>query len=166
MGAGARQLLAFTFGSDSHFEGQLVGALERIDVEGTLRVLDGLFVAREAESAELSAISLSDLPPSRMTSRLLDFRLDDRQRRTATRRSLDGGAREAVQALGSLLRPGTTVAAVLVEHTPADAPADPADAFADAVARVGGSALMSEFVDASRVSELTPRLVAALQHAD
>ena len=93
MATAAKQLLAFTFESDSQFEGQLVGALERIEVGGTLRVLDGLFVARELESGELSAISLSDLPPSRMTSRLLDFRLDDRERRTATRRSLAGGAR-------------------------------------------------------------------------
>src|SRR3954454_22724662 len=46
MTTGARQLLAFTFGSDSTFEGQLVGALERIESGGSVRVLDGLFVAR------------------------------------------------------------------------------------------------------------------------
>src|SRR6478672_6722590 len=157
MSAGARQLLAFRFGSDSQFEGQLVGALERIDVGSTLKVLDGLFVAREPESGELSAILLSDLPPSRVTSRLLDFRLDDRERRAATRRLLDGGAREAVDSLGSLLRPGTAIAALLVEHKSATAPTDAADALADAVTRVGGTQVVSEFVDASRMIELTQR---------
>jgi hypothetical protein len=165
MSTGSRQLLAFRFGSDSQFEGQLVGALERIDVGSTLHVIDGLFVAREPESDELSAILLSDLPPSRMTSRLLDFRLDDRARRAATRRSLEGGASEVVDSLGSLLGPGTAIAALLVEHKSASAPADAADALADAVTRVGGTQVVSEFVDASRMTELTSRLIEAVQHA-
>jgi hypothetical protein len=42
-----RQLLTYRFGSDSKFEGQLVGALERIESGGAMRVRDGLFVARE-----------------------------------------------------------------------------------------------------------------------
>src|SRR5690349_19819969 len=130
MATGARQLLAFRFGSDSQFEGQLVGALERIDVDDTMRVLDGLFVAREPDSGELSAISLGDLPPSRVTSRLLDFRLDDRGRRSATRRALDGGAGEAIQSLAGLLKPGTAIAALVVEHKSAAVHRDAAEAFA------------------------------------
>jgi hypothetical protein len=158
MGTRSKQLLAFKFGSDSKFEGQLVGALERTESGGTIRVLDGLFVARERESGELTAILLSDGPPSRMTSRLLGFRLDDRDRRAATQRALDGAAGDAVRSLGAQLRPGMAVAAVLVEHTWADA-------LADAVARVGGTEAVNEFVDASRMTELTPRLMAAAQHA-
>jgi hypothetical protein len=65
---------------------------------------------------------------------------------------------DAVQSLGAQLRPGTAVAAVLVEHTWADA-------LADAVARVGGTEAVNEFVDASRMTELTPHLMAAAQHA-
>ena len=156
MGAGSRQLLAFRFGSDSTFEGQLVGALERIESGGTMRVLDGLFVAREPESGELTAIVLSDGTPSRMVSRILGFRLDDRERRAATQRALDGAAGDAVQSLGALLSPGTAVAAVLVEHRWVDA-------LSDAVARVGGTEVVSEFVDATRMNELAPRLIAAVQ---
>ena len=44
-----RQLLAYTFPPGSAFEGQLVGALERIESGGAMRVLDALFVAREPE---------------------------------------------------------------------------------------------------------------------
>jgi hypothetical protein len=165
MATGSKQLLAFTFGTDSHFEGQLVGALERIEIGGTMRVLDGLFVARDPESGEISAIALSDLPPSRVTSGLLDFRLDDRQRRAATRRSLDGGAGETVQSLGALLRPGTAIAAVLVEHKRADPPSDAVPgALAEAVGRVGGTVVVGEFVDTNDMTELTPRLLAAVEH--
>ena len=158
MTTGAIQLLAFKFGSDSKFEGQLIGALERIESGGTVRVLDGLFVAREPESGELSAIALSDSPPSRMTSRLLGFRLDAEDRRRATQKALDGEAGEAVRSLAATLAPGTAVAAVLLEHAWANA-------LADAVARVGGTEVASDFVDASRMSELTPQLLNAVEQA-
>ena len=158
MTTGPRQLLAFRFGSDSRFEGQLVGALERIESGGTVRVLDGLFVAREPESGELSAIALSDSPPSRMTSRLLGFRLDPRDRRAATQKALDGQAGEAVRSLAAMLSPGSAIAAVLLEHAWADA-------LADAVARVGGTEIASDFVHANRISELTPRLLGAAEQA-
>jgi len=154
-----RQLLAFKFGSDSRFEGQLVGALERIENGGTVRVLDGLFVAREPESGEISAIALSDSPPSRMTSRLLGFRLDAKDRRAATQKALDGDTGDAVRSLAATLSPGRAIAAVLLEHVWADA-------LADAVARVGGSEVASDFVDASRMSELTQQLLAAAEQAD
>jgi hypothetical protein len=151
-----RQFLAFRFGSESRFEGQLMGALERIEAGGTVRVLDGLLVARERDSGELTAILLSDGPPSRITSRLLGFRLDERERRAATQRTLDGTAGETVRSLGALLDPGNAVAAVLVEHRWADA-------LADAVTRVGGAEVVNEFVDAGGLAELTPQLIDAAQ---
>jgi hypothetical protein len=157
MTTGPTQFLAFRFGSDSRFEGQLVGALERIESGGTVRVLDGLFVAREPESGELSAIALSDSPPSRRTSRLLGFRLDPKDRRVATQKALDGEAGDAVRSLAAMLSPGSAIAAVLLEHPWADA-------LADAVTRVGGTEVASEFVNASRMSELTPRLLGAAEH--
>jgi hypothetical protein len=150
----SRQLLAFRFGSESKFEGQLVGALERIESGGAMRVLDGLFVAREPETGELSAISLSDAAPSRMVSRILGFRLDARERRAATERALAGSAGEAVRALAETLAPGGALAAVLVEHAWVAA-------LSDAVTRVGGDEVASEFVEAGSLSELTPRLLRA-----
>ena len=152
------QFLAFRFGSASRFEGQLVGALERIESGGAVRVLDGVFVAREPQSGELSAIALSDSPPSRMTSRLLGFRLDTKDRHAATQKALQGEAGEAVRSLAAMLSPGSAIAAVLLEHTWADT-------LADAVARVGGTEIASDFVDASRISELTSRLLGAAEQA-
>jgi hypothetical protein len=157
----ARQLLVFKFGGGSRFEGQLVGALERIEIGGSMRVLDGLFVARESESGELSAILLSDLPPSRVTSRLLDFRLADRARRAATQATIGGAAGDAVRRLAALLGPGAAIAALLIEHKPAAASVDVADALADAVARLGGTEIVNDRLHADRITELTSRVVAA-----
>jgi hypothetical protein len=93
-----------------------------------------------------------------MTSRLLGFRLDPTDRRAATQKALDGATGEAVRSLAALLSPGNAIAAVLLEHTWADA-------LADAVARVGGTEVASDFVDASRISELTSRLLGAAEQA-
>lgn len=52
------QLLLYRFGPDAGFEGQLVGALERLESGGALRILDVLFVRRDRESGEVAAIDL------------------------------------------------------------------------------------------------------------
>jgi hypothetical protein len=147
-----RQLLAFRFGSDSKFEGQLVGALERVESGGAMRVRDALFVAREPDTGELTAISISG-GSSGIISQLLSFRLDPAGRQAATERALAGHTGEAVQALAATLEPGNAFAAVLVEHAWADA-------LEEAVARLGGTEAATEFVDASRLSDVTPRLLA------
>lgn len=51
--------------------------------------------------------------------------------------------------LGKSLEPGSALAVLLVEHVWARG-------MKDAVARVGGRALTSEFVDAAKLSELAP----------
>ena len=51
------QLLVYGFAPGAAFEGQLVGAIERIESGGTLRVLDVLFVMRDPNTAELSRSS-------------------------------------------------------------------------------------------------------------
>jgi hypothetical protein len=124
-----------------------------------MRVLDALFVARDPESGELVAVSLSDGRAGDTIGRLLDFRLDPREREAATRRALEGVAGETVRALGAMLERGNAIAALVVEHTWANA-------LAEAVARVGGTEVANELVQASRVSEVTQRLRAAAEPND
>jgi hypothetical protein len=139
----SKQLLAFGFGAGAVFEGQLVGAIERLESGGALRVLDALFVAADETTGELVAINLEGSTGG-LTAKLLDFRLDPASRRTVVERSLEGD-------LGKSLEPGSAVAVLLVEHVWARA-------MEDAVARVGGRALASEFVDAAKLSDLAPDL--------
>jgi hypothetical protein len=148
------QLLAYRFAPGSAFEGQLVGALERIESGGAMRVLDALFVAREPESGEVVAVSLTAGGSAGIIAKLLDFRLDPGGRTKATERALAGPAGNSIRALAELLEPGSALAAVLVEHAWARA-------LGDAVARIGGSEAANELIDANQISEALPRLRAA-----
>jgi hypothetical protein len=148
---GMRQLLVYGFAPGASFQGQLVGALERLESGGTLRVVDALFVVSDAETGEIAAIDLQQRSASAALGRMLSFRLDERERRKATERALAAGA---VRDLAATLEPGAAVAAVLVEHVWAGA-------LADAVARTGGAALLDRMVDAEALADVRADLVAA-----
>jgi hypothetical protein len=139
----ATQLLAFGFSAGARFEGQLLGALERLESGGALRVVDALFVAADEATGELVAINLEGNTGG-LTRKLLDFRLDPAARHRTAEGSLE-------HELGKGLQPGSALALVLVEHVWARS-------MEDAVARVGGTTLASEFVDAGTLSELAPDL--------
>ena len=142
------QLLLYRFGPDAEFEGQLVGALERIESGGALRVLDALFLQRDAETGELSAVEVRGGGAGGLVAPLVEFRLDANRRRRATQRALSGDAGTALRDLGSQLAAGEAMAVVLVEHVWARA-------LEDAMARTGGTRTASEFVSATRLSELS-----------
>ena len=146
------QLLVFGFGPEAHFEGQLVGALERIESGGALRVLDVLFVGRDPETGELVAVDLAGGGAGGIVAPLLGFRLNPAERRQATERALSA---EGLRELGAGLEPGAAMAAVLVEHVWARS-------LEEAVSRTGGAPLASEFVDATGLAELAPHLRAAM----
>jgi hypothetical protein len=141
------QLLVYGFGPDADFEGRLLGALERLESGGTLRILDTLFLRSDAATGELSAFGKRGGGVGRIVEPLLEFRLDPAARRRATRRALGD---EAVEQLAGTLQPGSAIAAVLVEHVWAGA-------LEDAVSRTGGAPLASEFSDATA---LAPELLA------
>jgi hypothetical protein len=143
-----RQLLVYTFGPGARFEGQLVGALERIESGGAVNVLDVLFVTRDSDSGELAAVSLGAGASRGIVGELLDFRLNAEARTAATRRALAGQEAEIVRGLAPKLEPGGAIAMVLVEHAWAGA-------LEDAVSRLGGTEAAVAFVEASRLSEVT-----------
>lgn len=140
-----RQLLVFRFGPDSRFEGGLLGAAERIENGMALRVVDVLFVHRDAETGELEAISTRGGD----ASAVLDFRLDDRVRRETSLRTL--ADHPALHELGDTLEPGCAVAAFLVQHRWAEA-------LDEAVERMGGTPRAVRFVDETSLRDLLPAL--------
>jgi hypothetical protein len=149
-----RQLLVYGFAGDARFEGRLIGALERMESGGTLRVVEALFISRDAETGELAALDLRSRGAGSLVAPVIGFRLDPRERHRATERALDGEGSEMLTALGAVLAPGAAIAAVLVEHTWARA-------FEDAVSQSGGTPLSGAFVEADTLSDLTSVLVAA-----
>ena len=152
----AAQLLVYGFGPDANFEGRLVGALERIESGGALRILEALFVASDPETGELVAVDLQG-DSGGIVAPLLDFRLEPAKRRRATERALSsdrGVPGETVRELEKALEPGTAMVAVLVEHKWAGA-------LEDAVSRTGGTPLANAFVETKELAELGPDLLAA-----
>jgi hypothetical protein len=152
-----RQLMLYRFGSDAEFQGRLVGALERLESGGALRILDVLFVRRSPESVEIDAIDVRGGSGGLVAS-LLDFRLDEAARRRATEAAVQAHP-ELVHELGDALEPGAAVAAVLVDHVWSDA-------LDDAAERTGGTLLANDFVDAEELRELRAELLAAAGRPD
>jgi hypothetical protein len=156
------QLLVYAFGPDSRFEGQLGGALQRMESGGTLRILEALFVARDAETGALTAIDLQGDGAGSLIAPVLDFRLDPAARRRATERALAAGtpgiSADTVTQLGGLLAPGTALAALLIEHVWAQA-------LAEAVASTGGTRLTSDFVAARTLADVAPELLSAAERS-
>jgi hypothetical protein len=157
------QLLAYRFDPGATFEGQLTGALERIESGGTLRIREVLFVGRGPEAGELIAVAARGRQPGGLVSPLLGFRLDPAERARATKHALARYDRapepNPLRVLAEALPPGSAVAAVLVEHLWAHA-------VDDAVARTGGTELLSAFVGGTELSALSSELAATVAAPD
>jgi hypothetical protein len=125
------EVLVFGFDEpDAQYEGRLIGALERAESGGAIRVVEVLFVGREAESGDLAAVRLKG-GSAGIVAAMAEFRIDARRRDEMTERALADGGAGALRELAAAIAPGAAVAAVLVEHRWAD------DLY-DAVARSGG----------------------------
>jgi hypothetical protein len=150
------QLLVYGFGAGANLEGRLVGALERIESGGALRIRDALFVGGDPETGELVAVDLHSNSAGGIVAPLLGFRLDPGERRRTTRRALGSEAGETLRRLGAALAPGCALAAILVDHVWADA-------LEDAVARSGGVGLLDRHLDAGMLAEHADELLAAAE---
>jgi hypothetical protein len=152
------QLLVYSFGADAEYEGRLIGALERLESGGAMRILDALFVQRRADTGDLDAVNVKGDGAGGIAAPLLEFRLDEWARRRATQKALKGRPGgippELVRRLGDSLEPGAAIAAVLVDHLWRRT-------LEDAVDRSSGTSLVTEFVDADKLGELAPALIAA-----
>ena len=147
-------MLVYEFGPEADFEGRLLGALERIESGGALRILDALFVGSDPGSGELVAVGFHSSGAAGFVEPLLRFRLEPAERRRATQRTLaaEGLGEETLRRLAAALGPGGAMLALLVEH-------NWLQGVEDAVARTGGRRMAADFVDARSLSELASELL-------
>jgi hypothetical protein len=68
----ATQLLLYGFEPGAAFQGRLVGAIERIEIGETLRVLDVLFVMRDADTGGLRPLGDTLEPGGAMAALLVE----------------------------------------------------------------------------------------------
>jgi hypothetical protein len=151
------QLLAYRFEPGVAFEGQLLGAIERVESGGQLRIREVLFVGRDQQTGDLLAVAAHGRGQGSLVAPLLGFRLERAEREKATAKALRAYDRGAdpnpLRLLADTLPPGGAVASMLVEHVWADA-------IDDAVARSGGAELSSAFVRDAEPAEIGPELAA------
>jgi hypothetical protein len=145
------QLLVYRFEPGASFDGAVVGALERLEAGGSIRVLDALFVRSHPETGDIEVLQAGGDGIGSMLVSLLDFRLDPGARRRATGRAMDdatGGITAAqIRELADALAPGAALVAVLVDHVWTRT-------LDDAIERTGGVALLSRFVDAVALADV------------
>jgi hypothetical protein len=152
-------LRVYRFEPGAVFEGGLLGAIERMQVSVDAKLLDALFVRRDAASGALDAVDLASGGADATFASLLDFRLDPGRRRSITERTLAehprGVPRSLIEAIAATLQAGAALFAVLDTG-------GTATVLEDAVARSGGRVIADEPVDARALAQAGSRLRAVV----
>jgi hypothetical protein len=149
----------YRFEPGTVFEGGLVGAVERIQLDRDTKLLDALFVTQDPASGGMAAVDLASGGAGGTFASMLDFRLDPGRRHAITERTLaehrGGVPRPLIEAVAATLEDGAAIVAVL--HTGA-APT----VLDEAVARCEGRLIANDPVDAQAFAHAGPQLLAAV----
>jgi uncharacterized membrane protein len=116
---GPVQLLAIGFPADAEFEGRIMAEIERLEGHATIRVLDLLFVAKDAETGDLLALDYQGEDLGAIVGALLGFEFDGEQP-DGTTEGIQGHAfglsQTQMQEMAASLHPGDSAGFLLVEH--------------------------------------------------
>jgi uncharacterized membrane protein len=116
---GPVQLLAIGFPPDAEFEGRIMAEIERLESHETIRVLDLLFVAKDAETGDLLALDYQGEDLGAIVGALLGFEFDGEQP-DGTTEGIQGHAfglsQTQMQEMAASLHPGDSAGFLLVEH--------------------------------------------------
>jgi uncharacterized membrane protein len=155
---GPVQLLAIGFPPDADFEGRIMAEIERLEAHDTIRVLDLLFVTREAETGDLLALDYQGEDLGAIVGALLGFEFEDEAMRPngsaeGTEGHAFGLSQDEIQDIAASLDPGSSAGFVLIEHVWAR---DLKEAFRDA----GGFPLGEGFLTPEGLAEIAIEVVA------
>ena len=154
---GPVQLLAIGFGPEANFEGRIMAELARLEGEGTIRILDLLFVAKE-EGGDLVALDYQGEDLGGIVGALLGFEFEgDGAGPEVDVAPLGGHAfgldREQIEGIAADLPAGHAAGVLLVEHVWARR-------FKSAVRDAGGVPLGEGFLTPETVALVGAELVA------
>ena len=135
--SGPIEMLGVTFRPDARFEGRIADEIDKLESDGTIRVLDFMFIKKEADTGELVRV---DYEGDGLVTRLIEG---------AEQPQMGGGACRLtsadIRAVAGALEPGASAAFMVFEHVRLQG-------LYDAVAEVGGELFVEGF--------LTPEAVA------
>ena len=119
---GPVQLLAIGFGPKANFEGRIMDELSKLEDQKTIRILDLLFVMKDAETGDLIALDYQGEELGAIVGALLGFEFEgdeqpDGSQETAAVESLAFGlSLREIEAMAASLDPGHSAGFLLVEH--------------------------------------------------
>jgi uncharacterized membrane protein len=115
---GPVQLLAVGFDPDARFEGRIMDELANLERHETIRILDLLFVGKDAETGDLLALDYQGEELGAIVGALLGFEFEGEQPPDMS--EIEGhafGLSEGdIQEIAASLHPGSSAGFLLIEH--------------------------------------------------
>jgi uncharacterized membrane protein len=115
---GPVQLLAIGFDPDARFEGRIIDELANLERHETIRILDLLFVGKDAETGDLLALDYQGEELGAIVGALLGFDFEGEQ--PSDMSEIEGHAfglsQREIQGIAASLKPGSSAGFLLIEH--------------------------------------------------
>jgi len=116
---GPVQLVVIGFPLEAEFEGRIMAELERLERHETIRILDLLFVGKDAETGDLLVLDYQGEDLGAIVGALLGFEFDGEQP-NGTTEDIQGHAfglsQTEMREMAASLEPGNSAGFLLVEH--------------------------------------------------
>ena len=119
---GPVQLLAIGFGPEAEFEGKIMDELAKLEDQQTIRILDLLFVHKDADTGDLLALDYQGEEMGAIVGALLGFEFEGDEQITGSteEQSVEshafGLSQREIEGMAASLEPGTSAGFLLVEH--------------------------------------------------
>jgi uncharacterized membrane protein len=117
---GPVQMLAVAFDPEAEFEGKIIEELAKLERERTIRILDLLFVHRDADSGDLLALDYQGEDLGAIVGALLGFEFEGDGEGPEVPGGLAGHAfglsTEQIESMAASLDPGSSAGILLIEH--------------------------------------------------
>ena len=124
---GPVQLLTIGFGPEAKFEGRVMDELAKLENQKTIRILDLLFVHKDAETGDLLALDYQGEELGAIVGALLGFEFEDEEQTASQAASSTeeeekveshafGLSQRDIEAMAASLEPGSSAGFLLVEH--------------------------------------------------
>src|SRR5215216_4384869 len=115
---GPVQLVAIGFGPEAKFEGRIMDELSNLERKETIRILDLLFVRKDAETGDLLALDYQGEELGAIVGALLgfDFEGEEPSELSEIEGHAFGLSQREIQDVAASLKPGSSAGFLLIEH--------------------------------------------------
>ena len=116
---GPVQMVALAFGPDADFEGKIINELAKLESERTIRILDLLFVMKDADTGELLALDYQGESLGGIVGALLGFEFKSGGQPVQVEGEGDrafGLTQADIEQVADSLEPGQSAGFLLIEH--------------------------------------------------